>query len=87
MATRKLFYTVEINYKWGSERKMFRITNMDSGTLRQFRDNVFIGGAYRKVDADTGEIIPPWSITHIDVLKQAHFFNAVEEDKKLVNKK
>ncbi len=79
----KIFYTVEVNYKKDAERKLFRIVNLDSQHFQDFRNNVFIGGAYRKIDADTGEIIPPFSITHIDVYKQKHFFNAIEEDKKL----
>lgn len=77
----KNWYTIAITYKAGPEIKMFRITNMSGNGIKQFRDNVFIGGAYRRIDADTGEIIPPWQITEIMVYKQAYFFNAAEEDK------
>lgn len=63
---------------------LFRIPNLDGPHLREFRENVFIGGAYRRIDDETGEVIPPFRIRHIMVYKQSHFFNAAEEDKPLV---
>jgi hypothetical protein len=84
------FYTIEISYKSQSSGKwevsMFRLTNFTAKKLMDFRESVFIGGAYRKIDGDTGEVISPWNILSIMVYKQAHFFNAEEEDKALTKK-
>lgn len=82
----KRWYCIEISYDSQSETKLFRIPNLSSDALDKFRNNVFIGGAYRRIDDETGEIISPWRIRNIMVYKQAHFFNADQEDKKLTQK-
>ncbi len=85
MAPRTKLYTVEVTYRCGEKSKLFRITNLDAPHLKQLRENMFVGGVYRRIDDDTGEVISPWSIIETMVYKQAHFFNAVEDDKDLVN--
>lgn len=85
---KKKWYTIEITYDSLSEGKnatsLFRIPNMSPQALQQFREGVFTAGAYRRIDDDTGEVISPWNIRSIIIYKQAHFFNAQEEDKPLV---
>jgi hypothetical protein len=78
------FYCVVVSYKSDNEYKLFRISNLTGKALKEFRENLCTAGVYRKIDADTGEIILPWTIKQIRVYKQAHFFNAAEEDKKLI---
>lgn len=81
----KTFYTVEIEYD-GKDMTigLFRITNLDGPHLQRFRENVFMGGAYRRIDDATGEVIPPHRIRNIMIYKQDHFFNPAEEDRPLV---
>lgn len=72
---KKPFYTIELQYRAGTETKIFRIINLDQRSLKKFRDDVFICGVYRKIDGDTGEIISPFRIDNITVYRQAYFFS------------
>jgi len=81
----KNWYTVEIIYTSDSETKRFTITNMSADALKQFREQVFFGGAYRRIDADTGEVISPWNIKSLIIMRQECFFNAEQQNKPLAN--
>lgn len=87
----RVYYSIEITYKSQSTGawavSLFRLTNFTGEKVMEFRNNVCAGGAYRKIDDDTGEVILPWNILSIMIFRQAHFFNAAEEDKPLKKEK
>jgi hypothetical protein len=89
----EIFYTVAVHYKCtpidegavypGNSLQIYRLQNMTAAALKTFRENIFIGGLYKSLDADTGFVIPPWNITHIEVYRQSHFFKPYELNKNL----
>lgn len=82
---KKSFYTIEVLYRCQQETKRFRITNLTAEFLKQVRETMYVGGVYRKIDEDSGEIISPWNIIEAMIYKQAHYFNAEQENKPLEN--
>ncbi len=84
MAVQKKYYSVAVTYRAGAETKYFSIPNLDGISIKNLRDTMFIGGVYRRIDDDTGEVISPWCIIETMIYKQAHFFKGADLDKKLV---
>jgi len=88
------FYTVVVQYKktpldtehqllHGVAMCSYKLQNLTTQALSIFRNNVFLEGVYIPVDSDTGYIVPPFNITHIEVFRQARFFSAAELNKPL----
>lgn len=77
----KRWYTVEILYDSDNEVRKFQIRNLDAVKLKEFREAVFIAGAYRRIDEDTGEVISPFRIRSVIVCKQAYFFGPADLQK------
>lgn len=75
MPSEKKWYIIDIVYvDRDNEVVTFRIPNMEGSKVQTFRENIFIAGAYRRIDDATGEIIPPYRICGVDIYRQAHFF-------------
>jgi hypothetical protein len=73
-----ILYSIEVNYKSESTGKwevsQFRLRNFTGQKVMEFRNNVFVGGVYRKITEDMGEVISPWNIMSIFIYRQEKFF-------------
>lgn len=96
----KTYYTIAVAYKKtmlddpaqapgleGQELAYYRLQNMTGAALRNFRRDIFIDGLLIWRDADTGYIVPPWMIRHVEVYRQAHFFKPADLGKNLARAK
>lgn len=92
----KTYFTIAIAYKKtllddpaqapgleGQELAYYRMQNMTGAAVKNLRRDVFIDGLLIWQDADTGFIVPPWMIRHIEVYRQSHFFKPAELKKEL----
>lgn len=93
MSDKRTFYTIQICYKivaidvldQDGGFKTRRIVNNTAAALKALREDIFITGLYVPVDTDTGYIVPPANITHIEVYRQQRFFKPHESNYTLVN--
>lgn len=72
----KIFYTVEVTFRYDNEIKRYYARNFTGSKLKEFREAVFFSG-FAWPDPDNKDhwiLVGPMAIIKIDIWRQDNFF-------------